>query len=430
MLVEYVCANYGIIGESVHFPLYAGTDSKTEPDLNHTNNIYSYKKSEQVRFYPTTVLFGNNGSGKSVLVESMATMQQIVTNDINRSQKIFVPNYGNTKKGTLFSVNLLVRGVWYHYEFTIKNGAIEEEQLCVGITGKDKKNRFVIKNRGKTIYTRKQNKVTFGKSFKKTVFKEALSLMKPNVPLLTCASKTVKECKDVYQFFAKSLMIVKDREMYALKTLKENEDIKQIVLNALNDLCYRITDIRVDDGSKRFEHTSKNLLKEYGYNVELSKKGGKTPYTATIIKDKCSVAFHNESDGLKSLICIMTQIAEAILREKVLVYDDIDTHLHTLIVKDIVEFTTELYANPNQKKHPQFIFTTHCLPVMDLDILRKDQIWFTEYEIKQNKFSLFSLAEFKDTERMGVNMYRRYMNGIFGCVPVGGLESILNPTFE
>lgn len=437
MLVEYLCENYGIIKEPIRFQFFTGMGTKTNSDHTHTENIYTYKKSKWgtswLGFYPTTVLFGNNGSGKSTVFESIGTMQQIVTKDIHSNTQKFVPAYGDTENSTMFGVNILVHNEYYNYTFRIKDGIIKEELLSKADYRKDKQNHLVVKSRGKSIYTRKNNKVRFGKDIEKAVFKEALSLMNENTLLLTCASKTVKECKDVYQFFTKSLMIVKDREMYALETLSKNKDIKQIVLNALYDFGYNIVDIKIDDGTERFERVSKKLLKEYGYDVELNKKRGKTPYTATIIKKNGSVAFHNESEGLKNLIYIMTQIAEAVLREKVLVYDDIDTHLHTSIVKDIVEFTTELYANNSKKrKHPQFIFTTHCLPVMNLDILRKDQIWFTEYNTRRNEFSLYSLCEFKGMENAVSSVYRPYIDGRFGSVPLctNGLSSILNPTMD
>ena len=52
---------------------------------------------------------------------------------------------------------------------------------------------------------------------------------------------------------------------------------------------------------------------------------------------------------------------------------------------------------------------------MNLGLFRLDQLWLTD---NRKEIELFSLCEFKGMENKRADLYREYLHGIFGCVPV------------
>lgn len=61
------------------------------------------------------------------------------------------------------------------------------------------------------------------------------------------------------------------------------------------------------------------------------------------------------------------------------------------------------------------IITTHESNLMDLNILRRDEIWFAEKE-KDNITSLYTLEKFKI--RYDKVVSKNYLAGRYGAVPV------------
>jgi hypothetical protein len=75
---------------------------------------------------------------------------------------------------------------------------------------------------------------------------------------------------------------------------------------------------------------------------------------------------------------------------RVLVVDELDRSLHTLLVRQLVA----MFQDPERNVHgAQLLFTTHDTTLLDSALLRHDQIWFTEKTTDQASI-LFPLTEF------------------------------------
>ena len=80
--------------------------------------------------------------------------------------------------------------------------------------------------------------------------------------------------------------------------------------------------------------------------------------------------------------------------------------------------------NPDiNKKGAQLIFATHDTNLLDLDILRRDQIWFAEKDNVEST-DIYSLVEFKDVDgnkvRNDRDIKRDYIRGRYGAIPFVG----------
>jgi len=129
-------------------------------------------------------------------------------------------------------------------------------------------------------------------------------------------------------------------------------------------------------------------------------------------------SLNEESEGTQRLIHLLPSLF--LLKqdsEKVVFLDELDRRLHPQLSRRFVE--VELGC---RNKNNQLIFTTHDTNLLDLDLLRRDEIWFVEKN-QQGSSSCYSLAEFKI--RPDLKIERGYLNGRFGAIPFfGNIESL------
>lgn len=120
--------------------------------------------------------------------------------------------------------------------------------------------------------------------------------------------------------------------------------------------------------------------------------------------------YGEESDGTQRLI----ELLDVLLNddeEKVFFIDELDRSLHPQMTIKFVETFLKISKN----KNTQLIITTHESNLMDLNILRRDEIWFAERE-NDHTTSLYTLEKFKI--RHDKVVAKDYLAGRYGAVPV------------
>ena len=117
-----------------------------------------------------------------------------------------------------------------------------------------------------------------------------------------------------------------------------------------------------------------------------------------------------ESDGTIRLFDLIP-LYENWRNGGVVVVDELDRSLHT---KATLEFV-KIFLNDEGAKKAQLIATTHDGNLLDLDILRQDEIWFSERQPEKNT-ALYSLLKFK--ARFDKDVFKDYMLGRYGALPV------------
>ena len=127
-----------------------------------------------------------------------------------------------------------------------------------------------------------------------------------------------------------------------------------------------------------------------------------------------------ESEGTKKAIELSGPIFHSLNKGWTLIIDELDAKLHPLLTRNIVL----LFMDTEKNKHgAQLIFATHDTNLLDLDIIRRDQIWFAEKD-KVESTDIYSLVEFKDEEgkkiRNDRDIKRDYIRGRYGAIPFIG----------
>ena len=125
-----------------------------------------------------------------------------------------------------------------------------------------------------------------------------------------------------------------------------------------------------------------------------------------------------ESNGTNAYLELIGLVYKTLESGGIFVADEIDAHLHPLLTEQIVALFNSEKSNP---KNAQLVFTTHNTNLLDLDILRRDQIWFTEKDEQTSVSELFSLDDY--SIRKDSKVEKKYLLGRFGAIPVfrGGL---------
>lgn len=127
--------------------------------------------------------------------------------------------------------------------------------------------------------------------------------------------------------------------------------------------------------------------------------------------------FLEESDGTRRLLELLPALYELSESGATYVVDEIDRSMHPLLVRMIVEY----FLN-NAKGNSQLIITTHESSLLDLDLLRRDEIWFAEKDL-QAATSIHSLSDFR--VRTDLEIRKHYFQGRFGGIPfLGDLKKL------
>lgn len=115
------------------------------------------------------------------------------------------------------------------------------------------------------------------------------------------------------------------------------------------------------------------------------------------------------SDGTKRLFQLIPLFYES--KEGTVLIDEIDRSLHTNLTRKFLELFYQLTAD----KKKQIIITAHDTNLLDLELVRQDELWFVESQEDQSS-TVFSLNKFK--ERIDKRIDREYLLGRYGAIPV------------
>jgi hypothetical protein len=128
-------------------------------------------------------------------------------------------------------------------------------------------------------------------------------------------------------------------------------------------------------------------------------------------KADVTLDFADESDGTQRLLDLTPALYASQKRSQLYFFDEIERSLHPKLVWEFFEFFLKAGI------HGQLIVTTHESNLLDLDLLRRDEIWFAEKDL-EGATHLYSLADLK--ARDDVEIRKHYLQGRFGAVPFFG----------
>ncbi len=129
-------------------------------------------------------------------------------------------------------------------------------------------------------------------------------------------------------------------------------------------------------------------------------------------RDLPSLSFRKNLNGTQRLLALAGPLFEILKKGRVLVVDELDKSLHTLLVRHL---SGRFQLPSDRKNHAQLIFTSHDTSLLSPELLRRDQIWFVEKD-KMQSSSLIPLTDFAPRKHEAIE--RGYLSGRYGAVPI------------
>lgn len=398
MITKFSVKNFLSIKDEIVFEAEASSDV----ELLESN---VFKKENILK---TGVIYGHNASGKTNLLKSIKFMRDLVINshkltagDNIEGRVPFKLDKEFLEKDSEFSIEFILGKDSFKYEFSCNDKKIISESLS-----KNKKN----------IFSRTKTKNITGKSEKNKYEKETLE----NMLYLSRATNLNVDpiYKKVFLWFKNNLKFaINDQDecfdsCETAKLISKNNDYKEIVLEMLDAYDLGIKDIEVkpiteDDIPSNIPEKYRNVflnLEEFKISFIHEQKSNEK-------SNEISFKLEEESSGTRRIFSMIGIILDAMENKKTLFVDELERHLHPLILEKLVKI-----FNSKSNKYGQLIFTTHSVELLSFKLFRRDQIWFMEKEPNKNT-GLISLFDYNGV-RKDLNIKKAYFSGRFGGIPI------------
>ena len=345
---------------------------------------------------PVMAIYGANAAGKSNVIHALLLMREMVCGSFAKPLKgdelpyepfAFVD--GETDP-TAFEIIYYYDGIKYAYGFSFDNDRIINEYLY-----------HLPNGREALVFSREKDQYEFRESIQEQ---------------LTLAGRTSEN----------RLYLTSSNEWNCAQTEKAYLWFQQKLRGLITTGVSNETTI---DAIRKGGEDKKNVVKEMMLadlgicNVVLSGTKEK-PIVSTVHQltddngnqKQYTLQLGQESVGTQRFFSRIGLWMDAMNSGAVLVVDEIEASMHPLLTRHLIEMIQDQTINQN---HAQLIFTTHDTGLLDLKLLRRDQIWFAEKDEKSMQTDIYALTEF--SPRKEENIAKGYLQGRYGAIPfIGG----------
>ena len=436
MLKKFIVENFSSFQIENTLDLTAG---QTEVNPNH---IVKFNK---VKILKSAILYGANASGKSNLIKAIDYASKVILtslDNVDRYKKYFRLDEKSSLKPTKFEFEIEINNKFFTYGFSsiLSNKGIAEEWLYeIGKTTPEK------------IFERKNNDISLGKSLKKSsknkfeIYAEDMKNQSNQLFLSEIANKQLshednpeaKIINDIYDWFDKKLILLYPNTKFEGKSLLiTDKELSNAFIKYLNEFDTGIKNI--ESVEENFETSLKDVPQDIKKHIESKLLDTKDEDNRIVLesdnelyiiskeKDELKVQklgllhgldfqdifdLKDESDGTRRLFDLIPLINK-FSQDFTIIIDEFDRSLHPMLTKQFFE----LFYNLNIKdSKTQLIITTHESTLLDLNLVRRDEIFFIEKN-ENGASKLFSLNQFK--VRYDSKIEKAYLLGRYGAIPI------------
>ena len=433
MLIEFNVENFLSFKDLTTISMVAAKSFKEHNDT-HTIEIDS-----KMTLLKSAIIYGNNSSGKSNLLDAMGFMRATVLNSFrdalmeNNERKFplekFALNTKTEKDTSFFEISFIHKETKYRYGFEIDYDKIIAEWL------------YHTTSKEVYLFKRDLQKIEINK----TAFKEALGKeedVKENVLFLSLLATLGKEIStNIVDWFKKFNLIngIHDRlhKRYTIDKLKADKQFFNWVLHfikylEISNLSTTIEDVsELDLETLREKEKDEEIINLLTSIQKIQSTQPKRDQLITyhrkydennVLVDTVPFNFDKqESEGTKKLLYLLGPWYDTLQNGKILIIDELDSRLHSQLTSRLIDFFHSF-----NKSNAQLICAVHDISLLNKNTFRRDQIWF----IEKNQFGaseLFSLSDFKtDKVRNKSAFDKNYLEGKYGAIPYFDINDNLN----
>ena len=423
MLIQFSVTNFLSFRDETVLSL------STNKDNSHSENLLSYKNE---RILPSVAIYGANAAGKSNLHKALTAAIIMIrnSNNLQVNQPLMVTPFLLDSKSrfdkTKFDFIYTYNDVKYEYGFVLDSNNVWEEYLYEYKSSKpsliferSEINKYKFTTKTKSQLSQIVDKNTSNKLF-----------------LATATSWNSDLTRDAYMWFTTMIDTYDSQNLEDLMYTEfdrhqNNNDssLNTFMLHLLQKADINISNFNYESIKREVNQlpfelppelqglmnpipSAKKVLEQrrIGTSHQVVENGEKKEYPLN---------YFDESNGTKRLFTYGPVLKNALENGRTIIIDEIDNALHPAMTKSLIE----MFQNPNiNKNNAQLIFNTHEISLLDLNLFRRDQIYFVEKNNKTGVSDLYSLDEF--SPRKSENIQKGYLQGRYGAMPFVNLEDI------
>ncbi len=389
-------------------------------------------KVGNIKVLPVASIFGANASGKSNVMEALRFMVSYVLMSLNFAGSQINPELQNRiikptpflfdlksrNEGSMFEMYFALNNddteKIYQYGFIFNNNVIEEEWLYY----KAKTSREEFKN----IFYRSKEENDFSGLEKDKVKNIKVSMQKETLVLTLGAKLKETLLGNIYSWFAGiiDLNLGNDKEEYwisqggGLSRLMLERKMQEAAVKFLSSFDDSIKGMEAKE--KEINPIMKQKIIEVNFHHQMNDSDKKIGLPLLL-----------ESAGTRKMFTLFPYLNNVIHNGQVLFIDELNSRLHPLLLRTIVQ----MFLNKDINKHnAQLVFTSHDVWQLKSDIMRRDEIWFTEKN-EEGISNLYSLSDFVGDDgekiRKDEDYQKNYLLGKYGAIPVlKGFEGVFD----
>lgn len=429
MLVEFSVENFRSIKNRVTLSMIASTDKSL------SENLIDDAKGINENLLRSAVIYGANASGKTNVVKAMDFMINLIkrSHRMQKGESIGITPFkldrSYVKNPSVFDIIFIQNGVRYSYGFSLDDKRIYDEYLYSYPNGRKK----IIFERTHT------NDYVFKSDLEEQRTLSSRTL--ENVLYLSSSTQwNYKPASEAFEWFNNKINVITSHDYrlfmgYIGKLIFEDDSMKKKVNELIRKVDFGINEIMSHKVPLLINNPPFNIIE--GFKVELKveldeefkeklkdSSHFKTSAIHKIInlqgeEETIEFQIEDESAGTQKFLGFLSPLILALEHGKVLIIDELDARLHPTLTKSVVEMFNSRETNPY---NAQLIFNTHDTNLLNLELFRRDQIWFTEKK-GDGSTDLYSLLEYKP--RKDENIQKGYLNGRYGAIPFIREEHIL-----
>lgn len=431
MLIEFRFKNYRSFRDEAVLSMEAVGLGSFKKSLIEQNNM---------KLLPGAAIYGKNGGGKSNVIRAFWLGVQFIRNAQRiQHEKAAVPvvpfllNDYSLNEPTEFSFEYIEDGVKYWYSFAATREKIIKESLY-----------HAPKGQKALVFSRKLQKFSFTeekarrKLISETVAENQLFFS------IACTMNDAA-CARAMKWFREAIFFSRDYTDIPKQLLEYSGDSN--MLNAISDYA-KTADFGIEEMQFEIENKEIEGTIDFPENIPEDMKTALTSFIQILSETSnnsegklkmCQIKaqskhkgvlengdtglfnleLEDESDGTRKLMSLAPAIESVLEKGGVLLVDEIERELHPMIVNFIIAKFQSKNSNPNGA---QIIFTTHNTELMNMEFMRKDQIYFADKNREDGSSELYSVTDF--TTKTADNIRKGYLAGKYGATPELEIEEV------
>lgn len=410
MLLEFRVRNFRSIRDEQTLSLVASNDRELAETHLTSTGLKGLPNAMR-----SAVVYGPNASGKTTLLFALHYMRAVIADSATVIQpgqtynvQPFRLDEALAKEPSSFELTFMLGGLRHQYAFELTPQRIVSESLLVYHTAKPTQWFSRRLNDDGETYQYEFSTYLIGsrKLWEKSTRANALFLS-------TAAQLNSERLSPIFRWLVENIVFLPagaeighDFTTAMLTTDQGRTTVRDFLLAA--DIS--IADVQAVPRKGFRQHV-------------IFHAGGMTPanreeseflvpvFQHTTPKGSAQFDLHEESQGTQRLFGLAAPVLDILKRGSVLIVDELDSSLHTLLVRRLIS----MFHNPALNKNgAQLIFSTHDTSLLDHTLFRRDQIWFTEKDANQAT-RLYPLTDL--SIRKHEAWERGYLTGRYGAVP-------------